>query len=98
MRFTCLVNSSAIVLPLLKTTLFSRDTVPLPPAELTPSLNVLFLVAPSLILSKTPAYSMSAPNTNRTHTITHASIAVSPDRQKGIFVQKYLFDQQKVIP
>ena len=65
-----------MVFPLLQTALFSRDTVRLPAAEL--AFPPPFRVAPSLTLSKTPAYSMSAPNTNRTHTITHASIAVRP--------------------
>ena len=87
-NFTCFDSSSAMVLPLLTTKLFSRDTDRLPPADSNP---LLFLVAPSLILSKTPAYSMSAPNTNRTQTITHASIAVSPVSyiKYAVYVNKY---------
>ena len=69
------MSSSAIVLPLLTTMLFSRDTERLP--ETDPN-AFCFRVAPNLILSKTPAYSIRAPNTNRTQTITHASIAVRP--------------------
>ena len=72
---TCFVSSSAIVLPLLTTTLFSRDTERLPETD---PYEACFLVAPNLILSNTPAYSIRAPNTNRTQTITHASIAVRP--------------------
>ena len=72
---TCFVSSSAIVLPLLTTMLFSRDAERLPTTDPNPC---FFRAAPNLILSKTPAYSMSAPKTNRTHTMTHASIAVSP--------------------
>ena len=64
-----------MVLPLLTTILFSLDTERL--AETDPK-EGCFLVAPNLILSKTPAYSIRAPNTNRTQTITHASIAVKP--------------------
>ena len=74
-NLTCFVSSSAIVLPLLTTMLFSRDAERLPTTDPNPC---FFRAAPSLILSKTPAYSMSAPKTNRTHTMTHASIAVSP--------------------
>ena len=36
------------------------------------------LVASNFILSKSPAYSMRAPKTKRTQTMTHASMAVSP--------------------
>ena len=72
---TCFVSSSAIVLPLLTTTLFSRDTERLPETD---PYEACFLVAPNLILSNTPAYSIRAPNTKRTQTITHASIAVRP--------------------
>ena len=64
-----------MVLPLLTTMLFSLDTERL--AETDPK-EFCFRVAPNFILSKTPAYSIRAPNTNRTQTITHASIAVSP--------------------
>ena len=72
---TCFVSSSAMVLPLLTTTLFSRDTERLPETD---PYEACFLVAPNLILSNTPAYSIRAPNTKRTQTITHASIAVRP--------------------
>ena len=77
-NYTCFVSSSAIVLPLLTTMLFSLETERLP--ETDPN-AFCFRVAPNLILSKTPAYSIRAPNTNRTHTITHDSIAVRPINQ-----------------
>ncbi len=56
---------------------FSRLVLPPPP--LPRPLPVLGLrVAASFILSKRPAYSIRAPKTNSTHTITQASMAVNP--------------------
>ena len=90
----CDISSRCFFLVRLRKVALRSSTLPLRAREFSRLTEGDFLgtrgtprVVPILILSNKPAYSMSAPKTNRTHTMTQASIAAK--QKKVQYVMTY---------